>query len=95
MLLKGVNDDPDTLEELFRRLQSIRVRPYYAFCGDPVNGTLSDTFVVPEGKTPTAKEVADAVVEVGKDEANNFLAKIKAFFQNLLESLKKIFSFGK
>ena len=39
VLLKGVNDDPDTLEELFRRLQSIRVRPYYAFCGDPVNGT--------------------------------------------------------
>lgn len=39
VLLKGINDDPDTLERLFRKLQSIRVRPYYAFAGDPVTGT--------------------------------------------------------
>ncbi len=39
VLLRGVNDDPDTLEALFRGLQRIRVRPYYAFCGDPVHGT--------------------------------------------------------
>lgn len=39
VLLKGINDNPDTLEELFRNLQRIRVRPYYAFCGDPVIGT--------------------------------------------------------
>ncbi len=39
VLLRGVNDNPDTLEELFRRLQAARVRPYYAFAGDPVNGT--------------------------------------------------------
>ena len=39
VLLKGVNDDADTLEALFRGLQAIRVRPYYAFAGDPVTGT--------------------------------------------------------
>lgn len=39
VLLKGINDNPDILEELFRNLQRIRVRPYYAFCGDPVKGT--------------------------------------------------------
>lgn len=39
VLLKGVNDDPDTLEALFRGLQAIRMRPYYAFAGDPVSGT--------------------------------------------------------
>ncbi len=39
VLLKGVNDNADTLEALFRALQSIRVRPYYAFAGDPVTGT--------------------------------------------------------
>lgn len=39
VLLKGVNDNPDTLERLFRALQAIRVRPYYAFAGDPVTGT--------------------------------------------------------
>lgn len=39
VLLKGINDDPDTLEALFRALQAIRVRPYYAFAGDPVSGT--------------------------------------------------------
>ncbi len=39
VLLKGINDNPDTLELLFRELQRIRVRPYYAFAGDPVKGT--------------------------------------------------------
>lgn len=39
VLLKGVNDNPATLEALFRALQSIRVRPYYVFAGDPVEGT--------------------------------------------------------
>lgn len=39
VLLKGINDNAQTLAELFRRLQRIRVRPYYAFAGDPVSGT--------------------------------------------------------
>lgn len=39
VLLLGVNDDLETLSNLFARLQRIRVRPYYAFLGDPVAGT--------------------------------------------------------
>ena len=39
VLIRGLNDSADTLEALFRALQSIRVRPYYAFAGDPVAGT--------------------------------------------------------
>lgn len=39
VLVKGLNDNADTLEALFRALQAIRVRPYYAFAGDPVTGT--------------------------------------------------------
>jgi lysine 2,3-aminomutase len=39
VLLRGINDDPDTLEKLFRELISIRVRPYYLFQVDAVRGT--------------------------------------------------------
>ena len=39
VLLKGVNDDPATLESLMRRLVRIRVRPYYLFQADLVRGT--------------------------------------------------------
>jgi lysine 2,3-aminomutase len=38
VLLKGVNDDPETMKELCQKLQSIRVRPYYLFQCDPVSG---------------------------------------------------------
>ena len=38
VLLRGVNDDPDTLETLFRGLVRIRVRPYYLLQCDPVRG---------------------------------------------------------
>lgn len=38
VLLRGVNDDADTLEELFRGLIRLRVRPYYLFDCDPVRG---------------------------------------------------------
>ncbi len=93
----GINDYSFTEQEIAAGNQIIiNGKSYTVYTtGDPAVKELNDDFVVPEGKTPTAKEVANAVVEVGKDEANNFLAKIKAFFQNLLESLKKIFSFGK
>ncbi len=37
--LRGVNDDPTTLEALFRGLVSMRVRPYYLLQADPVRGT--------------------------------------------------------
>jgi len=39
VLLKGVNDDPDTMLQLLRGLLSIRVRPYYLHHPDPVAGT--------------------------------------------------------
>ncbi len=39
VLLRGINDDPDTLERLFRGLVRARVRPYYLLQMDPVRGT--------------------------------------------------------
>ena len=38
VLLKGVNDDTETLRELFYGLQRNSVRPYYLFSCDPVKG---------------------------------------------------------
>ena len=38
VLLKGINDDPETMMKLCHKLQSIRVRPYYLFQCDPVVG---------------------------------------------------------
>jgi len=39
VLLRGVNDDPETLETLFTGLVEARVRPYYLMQMDPVRGT--------------------------------------------------------
>lgn len=39
VLLRGVNDNADVLEELCNRLLMIRVKPYYLFQGDMVSGT--------------------------------------------------------
>lgn len=39
VLLRGVNDHADTLEELFRELVRCRVKPYYLFQGDLAAGT--------------------------------------------------------
>ena len=39
VLLRGINDDPSTLERLFRGLVATRVRPYYLLQADPVTGT--------------------------------------------------------
>ena len=39
VLLRGVNDDPEVLEALFRGLVRARVRPYYLLQADPVRGT--------------------------------------------------------
>jgi lysine 2,3-aminomutase len=39
VLLKGVNDDPETLASLMRRLLAVRVRPYYLFQADLARGT--------------------------------------------------------
>ena len=45
VLLKGVNDDRDTLVRLFRRLTRLRVRPYYLHQADLAPGT--EPFRVP------------------------------------------------
>ena len=37
-LIKGVNDDPDVLAELFNRLSFIGVPPYYVFLCRPTLG---------------------------------------------------------
>jgi lysine 2,3-aminomutase len=39
VLLRGVNDDAETLAALFRGLVRVRVRPYYLLQADPVQGT--------------------------------------------------------
>ena len=39
VLLKGVNDDIETLEELCNKLVFSRIKPYYLFQGDLVEGT--------------------------------------------------------
>lgn len=39
VLLRGVNDDAETLARLFRGLVRVRIRPYYLLQADPVKGT--------------------------------------------------------
>lgn len=39
VLLKGVNDDPEVMKELMLKLLKMRVRPYYIYQCDPVEGT--------------------------------------------------------
>jgi lysine 2,3-aminomutase len=51
VLLRGVNDDPDTLATLFRGLVRARVRPYYLLQADPVRGSA-------HLRTPLARGVA-------------------------------------
>lgn len=51
VLLRGINDDPETLAALFRGLVRWRVRPYYLLQMDPVRGTA-------HLRTPLASGVA-------------------------------------
>ena len=48
VLLRGVNDDVETLAELFTRLVDLRVMPYYLHQLDPVAGAAH--FLVPEAR---------------------------------------------
>jgi lysine 2,3-aminomutase len=50
VLLRGVNDNPETIEQLCRGLLKIRVRPYYLFQCDLVRG-------VEHFRTPLAKGI--------------------------------------
>ena len=38
VLMKGVNDDPDTMRELMKKLLTIRVKPYYLYQADITKG---------------------------------------------------------
>lgn len=49
VLLKGINDDADTLVELFYGLLENRVKPYYLFQCDPVIGSSSFRTPVQKG----------------------------------------------
>ena len=48
VLMKGVNDDPDVMVELMRKLLFMRVRPYYLYQADITKGT--DYFRTPVSK---------------------------------------------
>ncbi len=49
VLLKGVNDDSDTIKRLMRALLRIRVKPYYLFYPDYVKGTAHFWIPVEKG----------------------------------------------
>ena len=40
VLLKGVNDDVETMKQLVHRLLRMRVRPYYLYQCDPITGSV-------------------------------------------------------
>lgn len=49
VLLKHINDDPETIRELMTKLLSIRVRPYYLFQADLSRGTNHFRTPIEEG----------------------------------------------
>lgn len=50
VLLKGVNDDPSVLADLFRALVKARVKPYYLHQGDLAPGTSHFRTTIAEGQ---------------------------------------------
>lgn len=50
VLLKGVNDDIETLEALFRRLVALRIKPYYLHQADLAPGTAHFRTTVAAGR---------------------------------------------
>ena len=57
VLLKGINDDPDTFRSLHQKLLSVRIRPYYVFYCEPAPGI--DHFRTPVEKG--AELIRDAI----------------------------------
>ena len=51
VLLKGVNDDADTLEALMRTLVETRIKPYYLHHADLAPGTAQFRATIAEGQT--------------------------------------------
>ncbi|QUD89107.1 lysine-2,3-aminomutase-like protein [Phenylobacterium montanum] len=50
VLLKGVNDDPETLTQLFRAMVETRIKPYYLHHADLAPGTGHFRTSLPEGQ---------------------------------------------
>jgi lysine 2,3-aminomutase len=50
VLLKGVNDNPETMKALMTGLVHMRVRPYYLYQADPVKGTNHFRTVAEDGQ---------------------------------------------
>lgn len=50
VLLKGINDDADTLEALMRRFVELRIKPYYLHHGDLAPGTAHLRTSIAEGQ---------------------------------------------
>jgi lysine 2,3-aminomutase len=50
VLLRGVNDAPETLEELFRELTAMKVKPYYLHHPDLAPGTSHFRLKIAEGR---------------------------------------------
>jgi lysine 2,3-aminomutase len=50
VLLKGINDDPDTLERLMRTFVENRIKPYYLHHGDLAPGTAHFRTTIGEGQ---------------------------------------------
>ena len=95
VLENGKVEDYSFTEELVSKGAKVTVDGLSYTAADGTVKQLNDVMVVPEGKTVTVKDVANAAGEVVKDESSSFFAKLKAIFENLFASLKKIFSFGK
>ena len=55
VLLRGVNDDFETLRSLFHRLLQMRVRPYYLYACDKINGSAHFRVSVEKGRELIAK----------------------------------------
>jgi lysine 2,3-aminomutase len=51
VLLRGVNDDPATLEALMRAFVETRIKPYYLHHADLAPGTAGFRTTIPEGQT--------------------------------------------
>lgn len=49
VLMRGVNDDPEVMKRLMQKLLNIRVRPYYIYQADLVQGTEHFRTTVEEG----------------------------------------------
>ncbi|NEQ47914.1 MAG: lysine-2,3-aminomutase-like protein [Leptolyngbya sp. SIOISBB] len=50
VLLKGINDDPETLIQLFRKMVRNRIKPYYLHHGDMAKGTSHFRTSIQEGQ---------------------------------------------